>query len=316
MDWKRLKEQNNIGRTGNVAHGNPLDFVIVGLDDGYSFDEVAARLDDERDLLILKYAVKDTARLEDEIPDWFVEGFALTGGHVDPAAFWQVIDKHGKSLPLLTNGRSRCMGLRIENEKRAKDEKDPFVLDALADTFLSKNPSVHALRMKRFRNRHIPDSLAVLAEAAGDFADLGEKADGIAKEMGCSVERAGELVAWAPLFPKFCAEARRRANDGRLRLRGAQELVRKFPSKAEQEAYFAGKTQLRGKTDAPRPLSPRLLGLFADQAATEKKATVSEIALIRLANGDKAAIEDLSPGLKAAWIRAEEQSKTRKRGRS
>lgn len=313
MDWKKLKEQNKIDRSGNAAKGNPLNFIIVGIDDGYSFDEIAPRLADQRDVDILKYACKDTERLKDELPDDFVDGFEETGNDVDPIHFWQVITKDGKSLPLVTDGRSRNMSLRIINERRIADGKDPYVVEAQPDAFLSKNPSKKALRMKRRRNRHIPDSLAVLAEAAAEFAEQGDNEESIAKEMGVSVGRTKELLAWAPLFQKFCDEARRRANDGRLRLRGAQELVKKFPTKAAQEQYFAGKSQMRAKSDGPRPLPPRVVSIFAEACSADKKVPPESIALMRLYSGDESAVDDLSPATRAAWDRAKEQASKRTR---
>lgn len=312
MDWKKLKDQNGIDRSGNTAKGNPFNFIIVGIDDGCSFDEIATRLADQRDIDILRYACKDTERLKDELPDDFVAGFEETGNDVDPIHFWQVIDKNGKSLPLVTDGRSRNMSLRIVNERRIAEGKDPYVIEAQPDAFLSKNPSKKALRMKRRRNRHIPDSLAVLAEAAAEFAEQGDNEESIAKEMGVSLDRAKELLAWAPLFQKFCDEARKRANDGRLRLRGAQELVKKFATKAAQEEYFAGRKQMRGKGDASKPPSARAMGYFVDQAKTAK-IHPDTLAVLRLATGDQSAIGDFSPALLAAWKTAEEQAAKRPR---
>lgn len=311
VDWKLLERHNGIHRAGNTGKGDPTAFTIVGVD--ATFDDIAARIPDgdDRSLAILRYGCKDADRLRDGLDDEWVDAFDLTG-KTDPIHFWQLIDRDGKSIAIVTDGRSRCCALRIVNDRR-KTQKQPTVkLEAMPDPFLSKNAGEIALRMKRLRNRSIPDSLSTLAEAAGEWLDLGRDVTGVATEMGINVEKAAVLIKWAGIFPRLCDEARKRANDGKMPIGAAVRLVNKYPTKAEQAEHLSGEKKPTKKKEA-RPLSPRTLSIFAEQAAGDSSVPAGFVALLRLMTGDRTAIDKLPPSMRAAWLRTEEAAKQKAR---
>ena len=318
MDWNLLQKHNGLGHSGNVARGDPNCFTIVGIDQTY--DELAALVseDDAKSLAILKRGGRDVARLTDDLPDQWINGFDLTG-ETTPIHFWQFIDKNGKSHAIVTDGRSRVMACRIVNKRRAEEKRPLIKLEAEPDTYLSaKGAEKRALRLKRIRNRSIPDSLCVLAESAGEFAETGLDVAGVAEEMGVTEERAEELLKWAKVLDRLCDAALKQVNSGKMRYGGAVRLANKFPKKDDQDAFLAGKTVKRREQPAQRPLSPRTVDLFAKEILRESpqplhRDTGSALVVLRLVSGDKSAAKDLPEPLRAAWLRAEEASKKKPR---
>lgn len=313
MDWDRLQKQNKLGRSGNRAKGDPRRFIIVGVD--ISEDDLLAKFaeDDERSRDIITYGARDEARLRTPIPQWFIA--QMEHSQPPPIEFYQLIDADGKSWPVITDGRSRCLTLRhwVEVGLAEKPPRPIREIEAVPGIHLKqKGAGLWALRRKTMLNFHIPDSLEVKAERAADFKALGVKDEDIANEIGVEADQVKPMLKWAELFPSLCDEARKMANVGKMRLGGAIRLVNKCPTKAEQKEYLAGAR--RPKQDTPaRPLSARVVSIFAEQASTDKKVPAESIALMRLYGGDESAVDDLSPATRAAWVRAKEQASKRAR---
>lgn len=318
MDWNLLQKHNGLGHSGNMAKGDPNAFTIVGIDETYESLAALVAEGDEKSLAILKRGGRDVARLTDDLPDQWINGFDLTG-ETNPIHFWQFVDKNGHSHAIVTDGRSRVMACRIVNKRRVEEKRPLIKLEAEPDSYLSaKGAEKRALRLKRIRNRSIPDSLCVLAESAGEFAETGLDVAGVAEEMGVTEDRAEELLKWAKVLGRLCDSAMKFVNSGKLRYGGAVRLANKYPSKEDQANFLAGKQVNRREQPAQRPLSPRTLDLFTKEilghpAGPAHRDVTNALAVIRLVAGDKSAAKDLPEAVRSAWLRAEEASKKKPR---
>jgi len=308
--WDLLEAQG-IKRSGNAAKGDPRKFVIAGID--IPVDELIAKFDgDPRAQEIIYYGARDEARLRVPLPPGFIEGFEDSS----PVAiyFTQLIDKNGKSWPLVTDGRSRCIAMRHWADEHAKAKAPVRMIDAEIDTFSKNNVGLKALRAKLFRNRHIPDGVGVLGERAADFKRLGYSLDDTARELAVEPAEVRKYLRWNEVFDSLCSEAQQRANKGDLRL-GAAVRLSKLP-KNEQKERLGGK---RAETRAgSRPLSPRMLGIFAGELAPASGSgdfMVSASVMLRLVGGDRSASKELPPGVRGAWLRAEEAAKKKPRSK-
>lgn len=309
--WDLLEAQG-IKRSGNAAKGDPRKFIIAGLD--IPVDELIAKFEgDPRAQEIIYYGARDEARLRVPLPPGFVEGFEDSS----PVAiyFTQLIDKSGKSWPLVTDGRSRCIAMRHWADEHAKAKAPVRTIDAEIDTFSKNNVGLKALRSKLFRNRHIPDGVGVLGERAADFKRLGYSIEDTAREMAVEPADVTKYLKWNDVFDNLCAEAQQRAIKGDLRLGAAVRLSKL--GKTEQKERLEGK---RAKASvSARQLSPRTIDLFADEIkkslGKDGDVMVPAGVILRLVNGDRSAAKDLIGTARAAWLKAEEAAKKKPRAK-
>lgn len=322
VDWELL-EQQGIRRSGNKGVGAPSAFVIVGVD--VEASELLAKFEgDEEAQAIIKKGAQDAARLRDPIPGWFVRN--LETGKPKAIIVYQLIEdgpRGKRSWPIVLDGRTRTMIMRqhVAAGKQRGDASKERVMEAEIKTYSKeRGAGIWALRQKARANHYVQESLWVKAERAFDFHEDGVNVVQIADEIGMdfgdpstddgrkSIEReVGRLLRWHEMYPLLCAEAIELA--GRWKLPFGRAVRLSKMSKADQKARLEGQRVPRQQKPA-RPLSPRVASIFLSHVSAQfKKAPPADFMLgVRFALGDKSAAKDLPEGLRAAWLKTQEDA--------